>query len=104
MECEHGRTKKSYYVKGHEKKEQIEYQFKFCTTCLTEMEPRSHRWISITIDECNKLQLSLEANSIVANGYRYHDNDTGLDMIEFHVDDHHQLQDIASKSIYLERL
>ena len=46
MGFEQDSTKKSYYVDGHEKPEQVLHRAQFIKTYLTEIEPRCHRWIS----------------------------------------------------------
>lgn len=39
---ESDRTRKSYYVDGHEREEQIKNYSNFISTYFTEIEPRSH--------------------------------------------------------------
>ena len=96
MGFEQDSTKKSYYVDGHEKPEQVLHRAQFNKTYLTEIEPRCHRWISIEKEEFKVLQQSI-SNAIIHEGYSYHDHTIGKDMVEFHVDDHLSLQDLANK-------
>ncbi len=63
------RSKKLYYVDGHEKPEQVQHRSQFITTFLTEIEPHSHRWVSLGLDEYKSLQLSLGEDKILAAGY-----------------------------------
>jgi hypothetical protein len=79
-------SRKTYYVDGHEKPEQQEHRAKFITTYMTEIEPRCHRWVQLSMKELDRM----ECNTIILNkGFRYQDK--GTDMVEFHVDDHEEL-------------
>ena len=89
-------TTKSYYVDGHEKPDQVLHWAQFMKTYLTEIKPRCHRWISIDQEEFMVLQQSI-SNVIIHEGYSHHDHTIGIDMIEFHVDDHPSLQDLTNK-------
>jgi len=70
MVVEQDSTKKSYYVNGHEKPEQVLHRANFIKTYLTEIEPRCHRWISID-QEFKVIQPSI-GNAMIHEGYSYH--------------------------------
>ena len=83
--------KKSYhYVDGHKHPSQIAHRNKFTDKYLTNLEPRSHRWVQIPKDVYVALIESLPTKPLV-RGYEY-----GNEMIEFHVDDHKCLQEYAT--------
>jgi len=82
--------KKSYYVDGHEHPSQIAHRNKFTDEYLTNLEPRSHRWVQIPKDVYVALIASLPTKPLV-RGYEYEN-----EMIEFHVDDHECLQEYAT--------
>ena len=83
-------TKKCYYVDGHEKPETKAYRKKFVKRYF-ESEKLMHRWIQITLTA--KVTLEEEEGIEIAHGYHYTDQTTNLQMVEFHVDDHHTFQD-----------
>ena len=79
----HETGRKGYYVDGHEREGTVEYRWSFCEHYL-QLERQMHRWIQITADEAKVL---VEAKKVREDsGYRYHDECTGRDMVEFHVD------------------
>ena len=43
------KVKKSYYVDGHEKEEQVQHRSKFINTYLSEIEQFTHRWVQMTL-------------------------------------------------------
>jgi len=90
---------KSYYVDGHEHEAQKKHRSKFTSEYLTKLEPRSHRWVQMTVEQYSSLQASLDKEEkILASGYQYKDTITGVDMIEFHVDDHECIQKYADET------
>jgi hypothetical protein len=92
------RVKKSYYVDGHENDEQQKHRSKFITTYMTDLEPHSHRFIHLTLEEFNTIQSSLaEAGEeeILSNGHSFELD--GTEMVEFHVDSHEKLHELANK-------
>ena len=82
--------KKSYYVDGHEHPSQIAHRNKFTNQYLTDLEPRSHRWVQIPKDVYEATIASLPTRPL-ACGYEYEN-----EMLEFHVDDHDCLQEYAT--------
>jgi len=90
--------KKSFYVDGHEHLSQILHWSKFTTEYLTNLEPRSHRWVQIPAYEYQTLISSLpDKDTLLFLGYQFIDPNTGIVMLEFHVDDHRCLQMYASE-------
>ena len=93
-----GRHQKSYFVDGHEHKEQKAHRKKHTTQYLTVEEPRSHRWVQITVEEHQKLKDEApEKNPLPETGFKYVDPNTGATMVELHVDDHVSIQKIANE-------
>ena len=79
--------KKTFFVDGHERKENRKHRFTFCTKYLKKMELQMFRWIQISKDTAEKL---VEENKIPAKlkpAHKYYNNETGEDMYEYHVDD-----------------
>ena len=90
---------KSYYVDGHEHEAQKKHRSKFTTEYLTKLEPCSHRWVQMTVEKYLSIQATLdEKEKILPSGYKYKDTITGIDMIEFHVDDHECMQKYADET------
>ena len=75
--------KKCYYVDSHESDENIQYRKSFISRYF-KYELRCYRWFSITKEEKDKLVSQGEIDASV--GYHYTQN--GIEMVEFHVDDH----------------
>ena len=89
--------KKSYYVDGHEHEDQKSHRSKFTQKYLTQLEPRSHRWVQMSMDNAEIIKLSLPAKDpLLVTGHIYVDPDTGVDHVEFHVNDHDCMQDFAN--------
>ena len=89
--------KKSYYVDGHEHEDQKRHRSEFTNKYLTQLEARSHRWVQMSTDQAEIIKLSLPANDpLLSTGYIYSDPDTATHHVEFHVDDHDCLQDLAN--------
>ena len=89
--------KKSYYVDGHEHEDQKSHRSKFTQKYLTQLEPCSHRWVQMSMDNAEIIKLSLPAKDpLLVTGHIYVDPDTGVDHVEFHVDDHYCMQDFAN--------
>ncbi|KAL7528778.1 hypothetical protein ACHAXR_003942, partial [Thalassiosira sp. AJA248-18] len=88
---------KTYYTDKHEHPENKEHRSGFTSEYLTCLEPCSHRWVQLTQGALKTLQESLPENKkILPKGYTYKHPDTGIDMVELHVDDHPRLQEIAN--------
>ncbi|KAK1743974.1 hypothetical protein QTG54_005571 [Skeletonema marinoi] len=92
-------AKKCYYVDGHEYPEQLRHRAWFTTEYLSKLEVRSHRWVHLTQTEFSALKDSLdeEKEKEMLEKVKYSfkgDNDE--DMLEFHVDKHKRLQEIAN--------
>ena len=83
--------RKSYYLDGHEHPAQVTHRKEHIRKYLRELEPLCHRWIQLTEDEYGLLK---EKHDILHKGHSY-DGIDGVDMIEFHVDDHECLQELA---------
>ena len=62
--------KKSYYVDGHEHPSQIAHRNKFTNQYLTNLEPRSHRWVQIPKD-VYEATIALLPTRPLACGYEY---------------------------------
>jgi hypothetical protein len=91
------KVKKSYYVDGHENEEQQKHRREFIKKYLSDLEPYSHRWIHLTREEVNTINSSLEAageNTLLHEGYSFVQD--GQEMLEFHVDDHNKLSELAN--------
>ena len=71
----------------------------FISKNLTEIEPRCHRLIALSLREYKyrDLQSSLDSIKILPKGYQFYYDRTARDMIEFHIENHHRLQEFASK-------
>jgi hypothetical protein len=86
----HDKLKKSYYVDGHEHKEQKLHRSKFIKKYLMELELRTHRWVQMSIAEFDELQSSLsedDNDKIINSGYSYIHPVTEDPWIECHVDE-----------------
>ena len=91
------KMKKSYYVDGHEHEDQKSHRSKFTQKYLRHLEPCSHRWVQMSMDNAEIIKLSLPAKDpLLVTGHIYVDPDTGVDHVEFHVDDHDCMQDFAN--------
>ena len=93
--------KKTFFVDGHERPNVVFHRNQFCKDYLSKLEPRCHRWIQVTKETVERwkherLPLNLNAN---AKGYSYLSDD-GIQMVEFHVDDHDFLHDVAKDMGY----
>ena len=75
--------KKCYYVDSHESEDNIKYQKSFIS-CYFKYELRAYRGYSTTKEEKDKLVRLGEVDENVG----YHYKKDGVDMVEFHVDDH----------------
>ena len=80
---------------GHEKPEQQRHRTKFISEYLTKIEPRCHRWIQLSNKEFDTVKEQLGQSKLLNKGYQY--KCCGVEMIEFHVDDHEYLQHYADK-------
>jgi hypothetical protein len=75
--------RKGYYVDGHERKATVQYQWDFCERYLL-LERQMFRWIQIPLEEAERLQ---ELGKVVkGSGFKYTDERTGKEMVEYHVD------------------
>jgi hypothetical protein len=92
------KLKKSYYVDGHEHEEQKKHRSQFTQRYLSDLEPRSHRWVQMSVEKAESIQSSLPANNkLIVTGHKYHDPLTDTECIEFHVDDHDCMQDYSNE-------
>ena len=74
--------KKGYYVDGHERPCTVAYRKTFVTRYLN-YERRMHRWVQIPLSESISLA---ESGKIIKNsGYMYTD-ESGTEMVEYHID------------------
>ena len=76
---------KTYYIDGHEKPEVVAYRKKYVANYIDD-EIRCFRWVQLSEDEVAKMEQT-NADFVRDSGYKYIDNETGLTMYEFHVDD-----------------
>ena len=86
--------KKCYYVDGHEKEATVNYRWRFIERYLG-YEKRMFRWIQITKQEAS----DLKDEGIIAKkgGYHYNHPETGVDMVEYHVDTCNLFQERMNK-------
>ena len=77
--------RKIYYVDGHEKPETKKYGKKMVRDYLT-TELRMHRWVHLPASELSDLEKELEIK--LSNGYKYTDPQTGIGIVELHVESH----------------
>jgi len=76
--------RKGFYFDGHEKEATVAYRQRFCERYL-EGEKKMLRWIQI--DEKEAKQYEENGELAEDTGYRYTDDATGKNMVEYHVDD-----------------
>jgi hypothetical protein len=90
--------KKTFFVDGHERPNVVAHRNEFCTRYLTCLEPRTHRWIQVTKETVEqwKSEKKISDNGGLHNGFAYLDN-SGTEMIEFHVDDYDFLPLVAEE-------
>jgi hypothetical protein len=89
-------------VDGHERPNVVFCINEFCKEHLSKVEPRCHRWIQVTKEtaegwrreKTKPSQFNLNAKG---NAYLSEDN---IEMVEFHVDDHDFLHDVANEMGY----
>jgi hypothetical protein len=92
------KLKKSYYVDGHEHEEQKKHHSQFTQRYLSDLEPRSHRWVQMSVEKAESIRSSLPANNkLRVTGHKYNDPVTDTECIEFHVDDHDCMQEFANE-------
>ena len=85
----HDKFKKSYYVDGHEREEQIQHRRQFTTRYLSDIEKFTYRWVQMPVAKLQSIQSLLsEDEKIIPCGHRYWDPVTNEEWVEFHVDDH----------------
>jgi hypothetical protein len=90
LDFSNDKVKKSYYVDGHEKEEQVQHRSKFISTYLSEIEPFMHRWVQMTLANYDKLIQSLicKDEQVISSGHKYWNHVTNEWWMEFHVDDY----------------
>ena len=88
--------KKSYYVDTHETSENIEYRSIYIDKYF-EYEFRAHRWYSITKDKRNEL---IEAGEIAPDSGFEYENEHGILMYEYHVDEHPTFQKACQNMLF----
>ena len=86
---------KHYFVDGHEKATTLEYRPAYTKRYLDlEVQAhrwiQSHRWIQFSIDE-SKI---LEVQGYVSKDTGYHYSGSGVDMVEYHVDNVGKMPDV----------
>jgi hypothetical protein len=92
------KVKKSYYIDGHEHEHQKKQRSEFTQEYLSHLEPCSHGWVQMSIEKAESIKSSLPANNqLMATGRKYIDLITGVEWVEFHVDDHDCIQDYANE-------
>jgi hypothetical protein len=77
--------RKIYYVDGHEKPETKKYRKKMVKEYLAN-ELRMYRWIQLPVTELRELEEKLDIT--ISEGHQYTDAETGVAMVELHVDSH----------------
>jgi len=66
------KMKKLYYVDGHEHEDQKSHRSKFTQKYLTQLKPRSHCWVQISMDNAEIIKLSLPAKDpLLVTGHIY---------------------------------
>jgi len=93
--------KKTFFVDGHERPNVVFHRNQFCKEYLAKLEPRCHRWIQVTketVEGWRREKKKSEFNEN-AKGYTYR-SENGVEMIEFHVDDHDFLHGLAIEMGY----
>jgi hypothetical protein len=91
--------KKSYYVDGHEHEDQKRHRSEFTNKYLSQLKPRSDRWVQMSMEKAESIKLSLPASDpLLATGHIYTDPDSGDERVEFQVDDHDCMQDFANET------
>ena len=72
LEFSNDKVKKSYYVDGHEKEEQVQRRSKFIKTYLSEIEPFTHRWVQMTLVNFQTMQSLLSKDEqVISSGHKY---------------------------------
>jgi hypothetical protein len=94
--------KKSFFVDGHERPDVVFRRNEFCSKYLSNLEPRTHRWIQVTKETVEKWKSENKISEDDAGrGYTYyqdqHSGVPGDEMVEFHVDDYDMLDCIAEE-------
>lgn len=85
--------KKSYFVDAHEREDVVKDRHAFIKEFL-DLEFRMHRWIQLEEDD-GALQIMYGDTLTEEEGHKYISDD-GITMIEFHVDDHKMLTELAN--------
>ncbi|KAI2500715.1 hypothetical protein MHU86_13743 [Fragilaria crotonensis] len=93
--------KKSFFVDGHERPNVVFHRNEFCTNYLTKLEPRTHRWIQVTKETVEKWksEKKISYDDDARRGYTYQDQQTGEEMVEFHVNDFDMLHDVVAEEM-----
>ncbi len=77
LEFSNDKVKKSYYVDGHKKEEQVQHRSKFINTYLSEIEPFMHRWVQMTLASFQTMQSLLSMDEqVLLLGHKYWDHMT----------------------------
>jgi len=87
------RCKKSFYVDGHERSDVVNDRKSFCQMHLKEHEPRCLRWVHI-----NKSTMSEENADKLKDRPAFEYQKHGVPMLEFHVDDVEDIDDLTTNS------
>jgi hypothetical protein len=91
--------KKSFFVDGHERPNVVCHRNDFCTNYLTKQEPQMHRWIQVPKETVEKWKSEnrISGENATGQGHTYQERTSGIDMVEFHIDDYDLLHSIAEE-------
>jgi hypothetical protein len=88
--------KKSFFVDGHERPNVVFHRNEFCMQYLAKLEPRTYRWVQLTKQAAEQYKVEKKILDDDNHGYQYL-SEEGFPMVEFHVDDHEFLHDVAEE-------
>ena len=69
--------KKSFFVDGHERPNVVARRNEFCIQYLSQLEPRTHRWIQVTKQAVEQWKADKTILDDETRGYQYHCADKG---------------------------
>jgi hypothetical protein len=79
----HDKFKKSYYVDGHEREEQIQHRRQFTTRYLSDIEKFTYQWVQMPVAKLQSIQSSLsEDEKNIPCGHRYWDPVTNEEWVD----------------------
>jgi hypothetical protein len=88
--------KKSFFVDRHERPNVVFHRNEFCMQYLAKLEPRTYRWLQLTQQAAEQYKVEKKILDDGNHGYQYM-SEEGVPMVEFHVDDHEFLHDVAEE-------